>query len=78
MLSGCKTAVPPAAASSQIYAPASLVLTAGVPVPTRDGLYTPVETEVWHSTRTLSETRQQLNNALRVIENERNLPTPAR
>lgn len=60
--------------SSEIYAPASLVLTKGSAVPTRDGTYRPVTDEVWWSAADRRQLREQLEDALRVIENQRNNP----
>lgn len=72
LLTGCCKDEPPVNPSWEIYAPDSLVLKAGVPVPTPEGTYTPKQDELWHSNRKVRELRELALDATRALEAARN------
>lgn len=72
LLTGCCADAPPVNPSWEIYAPDSLVLRAGRPVPTADGTYTPKQDEMWHSNRRMQEARELILDATRAMESRRN------
>ncbi len=74
VLTSCATGSSAPTASSQIYQPRVLRLSAGQPVETRDGKYVPQTDEVWHSAAAFEAVESQLINATAALAQERNRP----
>lgn len=72
MLTGCSPSGRPDALSPTIYAPDSLVLKAGVPVATPEGVYRPQVDELWHSHRAYMAEREARMDALAALSQARN------
>ena len=72
LLTGCVTGSSAPKASWQLYQPRVLQLSAGVPVPSRAGIYTPQVDETWHSAAAYEELENQLINTAAALAQERN------
>lgn len=71
-LNGCCTCLKHGTDLRSIYAPPSIVLEKDRPVQTRDGVYRPTETEIWHSHKEYAERQDELLDALHALSVERN------
>lgn len=73
-LTGCASAPSAAPASSPtypIYQPRTLELTAGLPVQTKNGIYTPQADETWHSPAAYEQVSREAWNAAAALAQER-------
>jgi hypothetical protein len=72
LLTGCATGSSAPKESAQIYQPRVLQLKAGIPVPTKAGIYTPQTDETWHSAAAYEDVESQLINTAAALSQERN------
>lgn len=71
-LTGCLSGSSAPKASPQIYQPRVLLLKAGQPVQTREGLYLPQLDETWHSAAAYELLENQVINTAAALAQERN------
>lgn len=72
---GCATASSAPKGSLQLYQPRVLQLPAGVPIPSKAGIYTPQVDEVWHSAAAYQDLENQLINTAAALSQQRNQPS---
>lgn len=46
----------------RIYQPSVLIVPAGVPIKTTEGVFIPEETQIWHSAKTVENLERKLSN----------------
>jgi hypothetical protein len=71
-LTGCCRCEKAETASPTIFAPPSIVLEKGKSIQTKDGVYQPLQTELWYSQRKYNEQQDRLISALDALEQLRN------
>ena len=72
LLTGCATASSAPKASWQLYQPRVLQLSAGQPVHSQAGIYTPQVDEVWHSAAAYQDLETELLNTAAALAQIRN------
>jgi hypothetical protein len=71
LLTGCAINSRDESASRRLYQPATLLLKAGQPVQTPDGIYTPQSDEVWHSHKRFVDLERKFIDASSALAQER-------
>lgn len=70
-LTSCAHDLSAGKASPQLYQPRVLLLKAGQPVQTREGIYAPQVDEIWHSAAAYAELENQLINTAAALAQEK-------